>query len=355
MLVRNLSAEFTKRGHECHILFMSGARGVGNPEGFEREFLAGLDADRIGYEIMGQDGFPSLFGSTLHLRRTVRAFRPDVLHIHLARGLLCRALSGLHIPTVYTHHNVTANFPTALFKLFDRSIDRYVSIGTACEAFLRRHVGRPITRIPNGVSEAFASGAVRAKVARDPLVLAVGNLSPQKDYVTFIEAAALAAPRFSAEGRDISFAVAGEGAERGRLQQLIEKRGLEARFQLLGARNDVSALMGKADILVNSSVHEGLPITLIEAAMSALPVVATDVGGNSEVIVDGVNGRLVGPQDPAGLAQGIADLLAGDDDAYARLSRAALAHSRKFTLSACADAHLAMYEELLPAGRPHSP
>lgn len=353
MLVRNLSAEFTSRGHRCHILFMSDAGGVGNPQGFEREFLDWLEARRIGFDVIGQGGFSSVLRSAAQLREAVTAVQADVLHIHLARGLLCRAVGGLRTATVYTHHNVTANFPTILFKVFDRSVDRYVSIGAACEAFLRRHVRRPIVRIPNGVPESFARGRARTGMAQDPFVLAVGNLSPQKDYATFIEAAALAAPRFAAAGRDIRFAIAGEGADRDHLQQLIEQRGLGQRFKLLGARSDVSALMERADILVNSSVHEGLPITLIEAAMSALPVVATDVGGNSEVIIEGGNGRLVECQAPSALAQGIVDLLSSNE-AYASMSRASLAHSARFTISACADAHLAMYEELVDQRAPRA-
>jgi glycosyltransferase involved in cell wall biosynthesis len=351
MLVRNLSAEFGRQGHDCRMLFMSDAAGVGNPPEFERDFLAGLAADGVGHEIMPPGAFRSVLAGARALRRAVAAFRPDILHIHLARGLMCRSFSGLRVATVYTHHNVVTNFSPWLFRLFDRSVDRYVAIGTACRALLERHVRRPIVSIPNGVPAAFAAGEPRTFLPKDPLVLGVGNLSTQKDYATLVAAAALAVPQFAAQGRRARFAIAGEGAERQRLQALIAGLGLAGEVELLGARPDVAALMGQAAALANSSAFEGLPITLIEGAMSGLPTVATDVGGNAEVVADGVNGLLVPPGRPDALADALVDLLS-DEARYIRFSQAALAQGQRFTLDACVEAHLDLYRSLLGAERP---
>jgi len=346
MLVRNLSAEFTGQGHACRILFMSDAAGVGNPPGFEREFLAGLDAAGVGYEIMEPKAFRSILAGARRLRRAVQGFRPDVLHIHLARGLMCRSFSGTRVPTVYTHHNVTTNFSPWLFRLFDRSVDRYVAIGHACRQLLESHVRRPIVSIPNGVPAGFGEGGQRRKLARDPLILGVGNLSAQKDYATLIAAAASAIPRFAADGRRARVAIAGEGAERRRLEALIAELGLAGQVELLGARPDIAALMGEADALANSSVFEGLPITLIEAAMSGLPTVASEVGGNAEVVADGANGFLVPPRRPDLLADALFELLS-DEARYVAFSQAALAQGRRFTLDTCVEAHLDLYRALL--------
>ena len=352
MLVRNLCAEFVGRGHACHILFMSDAAGVGNPVRFEQEFLAGLTADGVTYEVMKPSGFRNVLSDARRLRRATEAFRPDILHVHLARGLMCRSLSGIRVPTVYTHHNVTTNFSPLLFKLFDRSVDHYVAIGQACRELLEKHVRKPITSIPNGVPVSFSQGGPGRKLSAEPFILAVGNLSPKKDYAALVEAAVAVVPRLAAQGRTARFAIAGEGPERGRIERLIEERGLSGRFELLGARPDVAALMRQADILVNSSVHEGLPITLIEAAMSGLPAVATDVGGNAEVVLDGRSGFVVPAGQPHALADRIVALLT-DERLHAAFSEAALAHAKKFTIAACADAHLALYRSLrTPPGYP---
>src|SRR5690606_34126341 len=105
MLVRNLCAEFGRQGHACHVLFMSDAASVGNPAAFEQDFLASLEETGSSHEIMAPRSFGSVLQATQLLRKSVRRFRPDILHIHLARGLMCWSLSGMSLPTVYTHHN----------------------------------------------------------------------------------------------------------------------------------------------------------------------------------------------------------------------------------------------------------
>src|SRR5688500_4673259 len=140
MLARNLSAEFVRRGHAASILFMSDAAGVGNPPAFEQEFLAGLERAGVDHEIAAPGAFGGILAGGRALRRVVRRFRPDILHVHLARGLMWRSLSGVGVATVFTHHNVVTNFSPWLFRLFDRSVDTYVAIGDACRQLLERHV-----------------------------------------------------------------------------------------------------------------------------------------------------------------------------------------------------------------------
>ncbi|HEX8639908.1 MAG TPA: glycosyltransferase [Allosphingosinicella sp.] len=345
-LVRSLGAELVGRGHDFHVLFMSHAAGVGNPPDFEGEFLERLGRDGIGFDIMSPNAFRSTLRAVGEFRRVARTYAPDLVHSHLARGVLSRSFSGLSLPTVYTHHSVTANFPTPLFALFNWTVDQYVAVSGACRAFLEQHARGSIVTIANGVPSDFASGKPRQAIRASPLVLAVGSLRAAKDYPTLIEAAAILLRRAPASLAGVGFAIAGEGAERPALERLIEERGLAGRFKLLGARADMAALMQQADLLVNSSAYEGLPVTLVEAAASGLPIVASDVGGNSEVVVDGVNGLLVPPAQPELLAMRILELLT-DPERYAACSTAALAQSKKFSMAACADAHLEVYRNVL--------
>src|SRR3546814_16904589 len=87
----------------------------------------------------------------------------------------------------------------------------------------------------------------------------------------------------------------------------------------------------------NCSLWEGFPIAMIEAAMSGLPIVATAVAGNREMVLPGVNGRLVPPSDPAALARAVVETLS-DDSQYAALSRGALHAARRFSPERCATA-----------------
>jgi glycosyltransferase involved in cell wall biosynthesis len=350
-LARNLAKEFVPRGHRCHVAVVSNAVDIGNCPDFQASFERDLKAYGITHEVIGDAARRNPLLGGARLRRIVRRFRPDVIHAHTGHGLMFQALSLIRVPTVYTHHNIRMNFPPALFWLFDRFVDRYVAICGACEMVLHQHVRRPVALIYNGVPASFASDEVRHAPARHPVVLAVGALTPQKDYPTLVRAAALVVPLFAQQGRRISFRIAGSGPAEAEMRRTVAETGMEERVGLLGTRTDISRLMAEADLLANASLYEGFPIALIEAAMSSLPVVATDVGGNGEIVIDGESGRLVPPRRPDLLAEGIVELCS-DAETYAAFSARARAASQRFTIERCADEYLRLYEEI--AWRPAS-
>jgi glycosyltransferase involved in cell wall biosynthesis len=347
-LARNLSKQFVASGHECHIAAVSHAVDIGNSRDFQTAFESDLDAHRIGHEVIGHAARRNPLLGGLRLRRIVRRFRPDVIHVHTGHGLMFQAFGLMRMPTVYTHHNIRMNFPTALFSIFDRFVDRYVAICGACEDMLHRHVRKPVTLIYNGVPSAFASAGPRAGPAEHPTVLAVGSLTPQKDYPALIRAAALCVPRFEAQGRRIRFRIAGSGASEEEMRRTIADTKMDATVELLGTRTDISQLMAEADLFANSSIYEGFPIALIEAAMSSLPIVASDVGGSGEIVADGLSGRLVPPGRADLLADAIVELLS-DRATYAAYSDRARASSQRFTVERCAEEHLRLYEEIAGA------
>lgn len=355
MLVRNLSAEFSRRGHVCQVAYISDAASLGASEEFERGYREELGAAGISCVQVARGGGKNSPSSILRFRRLVREFRPDILHVHVGHGLLLRAAALLNLPTIYTHHNIRQTFPPALFLLFDRVISRYVAICGPAADLLKRHSSRPVRLIHNGVPVDFAHARERTHVPRDVHVLSVGNLRPEKDHVALIEAAARLVPEFRGQSKTISFSIAGDGPERPRLEKAIAASGLSDHVRLLGTRSDVAALMSQADLLAQPSRSEGLPITLIEAGMSGLPMVASDVGGCSEVVVEGKNGLLVPPARPDLLAEAIAHCLS-DNDRYSALSSEAKRLSSRFSIDTCATAHLDLYLDVLAgaeaSGRP---
>jgi glycosyltransferase involved in cell wall biosynthesis len=154
-----------------------------------------------------------------------------------------------------------------------------------------------------------------------PVALCVARLSPEKDVAAFLEAAALV-PETAA-----NFLVAGDGPLRPSLEQQIELLRLKDRARLLGARQDIPALLRAADVLCVPSREEGLGLAAVEAMASGLPVVATRVGGLPEVVTDGETGLLVAPGDRAALAAALTGLLSSP--AYARrLGEAGRARAR---------------------------
>jgi glycosyltransferase involved in cell wall biosynthesis len=345
MLVRNLSLAYARAGHTCHIVYISDAASVDANAAYERMFKAEMDAAGVGYTELGHHCRRRLPLGALRLRRTIARFRPDVFHVHLPYGLLFQALGFLRVPTVYTHHNIIFKFSPSLFRVFDCFVHRYIAICRACEQLLAPHISRPISLIYNGVPSAFAQGTVRSAPAANPSVLSVGNLTPQKNYLALVELAKMLVCRFDEVGTSIRFLIAGEGSERPRIAAAIAAAGLPDKIELLGARSDVARLMAEADLILNMSDFEGLPISLIEAASSGLPAVATRVGGTPEIIDDGVNGRLVGQGDVVGAAAAVENLLT-DSEQYSRFSAAAVERSTRFGLDGCVEAHLRLYAEV---------
>jgi glycosyltransferase involved in cell wall biosynthesis len=133
------------------------------------------------------------------------------------------------------------------------------------------------------------------------LIGSVGRLDDQKGYQDFIQAA-----RYVVDScPEVRFAVAGEGPLRHSLEKLIDDLKLNGIFSLCGFRNDVANFLSALDIFVCSSHWEGLPLAVVEAMLLKKPVVATDVGGNSEIVVTGRTGTLVPSGNPKALAQAI--------------------------------------------------
>jgi glycosyltransferase involved in cell wall biosynthesis len=122
--------------------------------------------------------------------------------------------------------------------------------------------------------------------------------------------------------------------------------GLASQVRFLGLRKDVPAILSASDVLVHSSLREGLPRLVLEGLAVGAPVVATDVGGVSDVIQDGVNGLLVPPNDPAALSRAILDTL-GDPEAAAKRAQAGLADVYPFSSRKMLDEQHSLYLRLL--------
>jgi glycosyltransferase involved in cell wall biosynthesis len=132
------------------------------------------------------------------------------------------------------------------------------------------------------------------------------------------------------------------------MEQLASDLGVTERVKFLGTRRDIPALMDAADAYVMSSAWEGLPMVLLEAAASGLPIVATDVGGNSEVVIDGKTGFLVPPKDPDALAQAMLRLMGLPPEEHRRMGAVARQHiEANYSLDHVVDQWEALYTELL--------
>jgi glycosyltransferase involved in cell wall biosynthesis len=196
----------------------------------------------------------------------------------------------------------------------------------AVSASVRRHCIEVDKVEPAKVSIIYSgldvSGARCAadRVSRSFTVTTIGNIRHVKGHDVFVRAAALVLRHFP----ETCFSIAGEVLEAeyfAELQKLVRELGIAERFQFAGGMSDARDHLERADVFVLPSRSEGFSNAILEAMACSLPVVATEVGGNAEAVLDGVNGYIVAPGDPVALAQRIGQL-AGDPAAARRMGAA---------------------------------
>lgn len=233
-------------------------------------------------------------GAVLRLATVLRRWRADLVHTHNTKPLLYAApaarLAG--VPRLlHTRHGQrfgARQRETLLFRLAARLADRVVCVShdSARLSAEERLAPERIVTVWNGIDMgrfAYAGSAVGG-----PAVF-VGRLSPEKDVATLLRATA----RVVREEDAFRLEIAGDGPCRDALERLSSDLGLGNHVRFLGEVRDVAALLGRASLFVLPSLTEGVSLTLLEAMARGLPVIATRVGGNPEVVVDGETGTLV--------------------------------------------------------------
>jgi glycosyltransferase involved in cell wall biosynthesis len=287
----------------------------------------------LGREIAPLQDLRALAG----LHRLMRAWRPAIVHTHTAKaGVLGRlAARSAGVPTVvhtYHGHVLRGYFSpakTALFRWLEKRLasaaDALVAVSESVKQDLVALGIAPSERIhviPLGLDLAHLAAALpRGGLRREagipdeaPLVGMVGRLVAIKDVPTFLRAA-----RIVREARpDTRFALVGDGEERPALESLCRELGLSGTATFFGWRSDLAAVYGDLDVVVNASRNEGTPVALIEALAAAKPVVATRVGGTSDLLGEGERGTLVPPGDPSSLARAVIETLEGSEAARRR-------------------------------------
>lgn len=240
--------------------------------------------------------------SMLRLTRMLQGCGGAVIHMHNTAPLFyaAPALRMARIPIgIYTRHYGLELFPSRherrLFRLATKLVNRVVCVSHDGARLSIEEGAAPekVRTIWNGID--ITKFTYKAPAAGGPVV-AVARLCPEKDVSTLLDAVALAARR----DPDVRLEIAGDGPSRADLERHASQLKIGAHVRFLGEVRDVSALLARASMFVLPSLTEGISLTLLEAMARGLPVVATAVGGNPEVIVDGETGYLV-PSGASGL------------------------------------------------------
>ena len=264
-------------------------------------------------------------GAVRRLRAWLQAVPGTVVHTHNANAHYHTVAAMFGSPTsrlLNTRHGMGASQPRSRGEwLYRRSMWRTDVVAAVCEAARARFADqgvRPRARllaVPNGIRvETFAAAnAERRAALRNVLGLApgtrivgtVGRLNPVKDQAMLLRAFA----RVHAEAADTALLLVGDGALRMELEAQAMAGGAGDAVHFLGDRGDVRQLLQGFDVFALSSRSEGYSMALLEACASGLPIVATDVGGNREIVVDDRNGLIVPAADATALATALLGLL----------------------------------------------
>lgn len=175
----------------------------------------------------------------------------------------------------------------------------------------------------------------------------VGRMQTVKNQPMLVRAFIRALEIDSSLSRRLRLVMIGDGPLRAECKQLLDAAGIGDLAWLPGERNDVAAIMGGLDCFVLPSLAEGISNTILEAMASGLPVIATDVGGNADLVKSGINGQIVPAGDPEALAHQIVKFVnaPGQAKIMGRLGRQRV--EEKFSMNAMVAAYLGVYDQLL--------
>ncbi len=273
----------------------------------------------------GDSHEPFLF---LRLAKLFKEQRIDILHAKgwpaLFDGVLGARIAGIPV-VIYSEHgkNIDDFYEIKKRRVWTRRllaplIDRIVTVSEELKRGLVEVTGlngKRIVCIHNGVEfpDIYVENEEKRKELGigqgDILVGTVGRLDPVKNFDIFIRSAKEILDEFPM----VKFLLIGDGPIREDLRLLVSELGLSKNIILSGERNDVAELLKVMDIFVLPSKSEGLSNTILEAMSAGLPVIATNVGGNPELVIDGTTGVLIQPDDVSVLAAAIIDLLRDDE------------------------------------------
>jgi glycosyltransferase involved in cell wall biosynthesis len=262
------------------------------------------------------------------LRRLAKEVGADLLHCHqytpyfysvAARGVFGR------LPIVFTehgrHHPDNRKWKRVLFnRITRRSSDRVIGVGQSVRQALITNEGFPkkhVSVIYNGVQLGPIMDATvdRDGVRREfdippdgKIIIQVARLDYLKDHITAVHAIGDLTSRIPAY-----WLVVGDGPERKAIEREIGSVGCAGYIRLAGERADVPRLLRASDVLLLSSVSEGVPLTLIEGMLAKLPIVSTSVGGVPEVMHNGKHGFLVPANSPKKMGEQLERILTSPD------------------------------------------
>ncbi len=334
------------------------AVGATGDENFEKKYITELISNNVGYVNVGKVVHQKRLWVIFQLRKLIKQRNPDVINTHseLATFYCAPASLGLKVKLVQTIHNTVIAFPRLQRYFAKPLINKFVAISDKCKDLIKDVIKvkeSKIALIFNGINIAKFQHKERIIQPDVKNILCIGRLDIQKDHATLLRSFAILKLKLIESGIRIpKLNLIGIGVLQKELEILSLELGLNDDVIFWKARNDIPEKLIENDIWVMSSRWEGLSIALLEAFSSGIPVIATNVGSNAEVIDDNVNGLLVEKENPDKLADALFKLIK-NFKLRETFSANAQHKAKTYTIESCVTNYLVMYNsffETKPSG-----
>lgn len=295
--------------------------------------------------------------------RLASIFRKEkikIVHTHNLAGYLYGVTAAILARTpvvIHTQHgrsspnDVLVNF---IRRILSWKVNRIIAVAEILKKQLieySRITAEKIVTVPNGVEDRFFEGnGNKLKLRKefgfrkdDKLVGIIARLDPVKDHKTLLYSFSKVLHRV----KDSKLIIVGDGQERAPLERLARELKIENHVFFLGVRTDISTILSMLDVFTLTSEWEGMSLILIEAMASSLPIVATDVGGNPELIHNMVNGILVPPSHPNRLSEMITKVLENKVQARKMGTMGRRFFEEKYTIDKTISAYQEIYDDCI--------
>ena len=305
------------------------------------------------------------FGAYLRLYRLLRQLKPDIVHTRNLGTMDCAFVAFLaRVPVrIHGEHGWDVFDPDGtnskyrlMRRVLHRFVHRIVTVSLDLKQWLITVVGVPeakVQHICNGVdTDRFHPAVAAADATREEVVVgSVTRFSAIKDPLNLIDAFIRLRKRMAARGAAPRLAMIGDGELHQQAIAMLRDAGLAEAAWLPGSRDDIPELLQSMDIFVLGSLREGISNTVLEAMATGLPVIASDTGGNGELIAAGVNGALVPPGDSQALADAL-DVYLKDPERRRQHGRASRDRAvSRFSLETMVENYRMLYQSAYQVGR----
>jgi glycosyltransferase involved in cell wall biosynthesis len=293
------------------------------------------------------------------IKNFIDSDRPNILHSHNYKSnfYAWRALSGRKTPWVTTNHGKRLGMKLSVYNrlniLFMKKADKIVAVSQALADEMTKK-GIPSTKIlvidngidlqrftnlreNNGLRKSFGLNGNNKTIGT------IGSLTEEKGHIYLLEAAR----QFIDKYPECRFLIVGDGGQRQFLEEKTSRLGLSGRVIFTGSRKEVPEILSMLDAFVLPSIKEGLPMALLEAMASRVPVIATKVGAIPNVIEDGISGMLIPPRDPKAIVDAVNSLLSNGHSAQEMAQKGFERVRDNFSSKIMSEKYMAVYKELL--------